>query len=54
MAEDARFDELFQSELADDGPVLDRGFGLESAYGAGTVRYSTVGRVIDQRYRKRK
>ena len=39
MADDAKFGEVFQSEPAD---------------GDRMMRYSTVGRVIDQRYRKRK
>ena len=39
MADDARFDEVFQYELGD---------------AAGVVRYSTEGEVIDRRYRTRK
>ena len=54
MADDARFDELFESELADNGARLVEQYKSGSAVGEGMVRYSTVGRVIDQRYRKRK
>lgn len=54
MADDAEFDEVFQSEPANDSARRDEGYRSESADGEGMVRYSTVGRVIDQRYRKRK
>ena len=54
MADDARFDELFRSQLADNRARPDEGFRSESKDGEGMVRYSTVGRVINQRYRKTK
>ena len=54
MADDARFDELFQSERAETAARLDEGFPSESTDDEGIMRYSTVGRIIDQRYRKRR
>lgn len=54
MADDARFDDVFRSEQTDNDERLDDGIQFGAAVAEGMVRYSTVGRVIDQRYRKRK